>query len=581
MNDNRNNQSNQSESIHSGQFMVSHFEKDDEEEADDDDVKEILEMLSPQKPDVSTDPVVGSTSAAQNPQYIRPYGMELQRYNPAAVAHHRTLSSVEIDSDLSRIFDTLKVTYEQKLTSPKWNPFKGIRLRWKEKIRLNNVIWRCWHMQFILKRKTLVCQFASPLDTDVHNTPQAILLEGKYWKRHGNVIENEYVRWRRYHLNKALPANNETTSEIDFLDWSPNSYDIMPKFNDDILFSSISQFPVQFPFPDSREIAKAGRADFIQPSLGPLQPNFDDFMDIDLEFLNNCDFKRLAPVPEEETTELLKAIDNTQNYQMLTSSKMELMDNTEMTSMTIDIMQEQQQQQPSTSQYCDQSLSQSHLGGGASNINNNNAFITTNTNNNSAQNVLSMTQQQQQQSDDTTGAYLLRQKIPRGYYKTHNRREPINYEKTQPTKHQTTVYNQLLQQQQNQSTVINYPGGSVTGGNNTFLAQTSPIHASPIQTTTNNFNIIAAQQMTGVNDMNVMNLSNADMGGVITKVIQSPIRMMPQGQNNQGQNIVQAQNQMQSLLNGVQIMQQNAGYKAQVYALQQQQQQQGTSKYRF
>lgn len=35
----------------------------------------------------------------------------------------------------------------QKLTSPKWNRFRGIRLRWKDKIRLNNVIWRCWHMQ--------------------------------------------------------------------------------------------------------------------------------------------------------------------------------------------------------------------------------------------------------------------------------------------------------------------------------------------------------------------------------------------------------------------------------------------------
>lgn len=28
-------------------------------------------------------------------------------------------------------------------------------------------------------------------------------------------------------------------------------------------------------------IAKAGLADFIQPSLGPLQPNLDDYMDID------------------------------------------------------------------------------------------------------------------------------------------------------------------------------------------------------------------------------------------------------------------------------------------------------------
>lgn len=39
------------------------------------------------------------------------------------------------------------VILRQKLTSPKWNRFKGIKLRWKDKIRLNNVIWRCWHMQ--------------------------------------------------------------------------------------------------------------------------------------------------------------------------------------------------------------------------------------------------------------------------------------------------------------------------------------------------------------------------------------------------------------------------------------------------
>lgn len=43
----------------------------------------------------------------------------------------------------------------QKLTSPKWNRFKGIRLRWKDKIRLNNVIWRCWHMQCKREKKYL------------------------------------------------------------------------------------------------------------------------------------------------------------------------------------------------------------------------------------------------------------------------------------------------------------------------------------------------------------------------------------------------------------------------------------------
>lgn len=50
-------------------------------------------------------------------------------------------------------FDFFFLFQRQKLTSPKWNRFKGVRLRWKEKIRLNNVIWRCWHMQCKLSRK--------------------------------------------------------------------------------------------------------------------------------------------------------------------------------------------------------------------------------------------------------------------------------------------------------------------------------------------------------------------------------------------------------------------------------------------
>ena len=46
-------------------------------------------------------------------------------------------------------FQCMSIAYRQKLTSPKWNRFLGMKLRWKDKIRLNNVIWRCWHMQFI------------------------------------------------------------------------------------------------------------------------------------------------------------------------------------------------------------------------------------------------------------------------------------------------------------------------------------------------------------------------------------------------------------------------------------------------
>lgn len=73
-------------------------------------------------------------------------------------------------------------------------------------------------------------------------------------------------------------------SELDFLDWSPTSNDkslMLPgeeySWTTDTLLSAITG---PFQFPDSKEIARfAGIADFIQPSLGPLQPNLDEFMD--------------------------------------------------------------------------------------------------------------------------------------------------------------------------------------------------------------------------------------------------------------------------------------------------------------
>lgn len=34
-----------------------------------------------------------------------------------------------------------------KLVSPKWKNFKGLKLQWRDKIRLNNAIWRAWYMQ--------------------------------------------------------------------------------------------------------------------------------------------------------------------------------------------------------------------------------------------------------------------------------------------------------------------------------------------------------------------------------------------------------------------------------------------------
>ena len=51
---------------------------------------------------------------------------------------------------------------------------------------------------FVLDRAVLVCY----LSLVVYNTVslfQAIVLEGKYWKRKLNSVTTEYMKWRAYH----------------------------------------------------------------------------------------------------------------------------------------------------------------------------------------------------------------------------------------------------------------------------------------------------------------------------------------------------------------------------------------------
>ncbi|XP_032679686.1 MLX-interacting protein isoform X2 [Odontomachus brunneus] len=279
------------ETIHSGHFMVSDFEA---EAQDDED-----ELAVP----VPDEEITARLSIIAQP------GFAVERF--IANSYDKSSQQLSIETSLNKLFQCMSLAYRQKLTSPKWNRFKGIRLRWKDKIRLNNVIWRCWHMQFILKQNTLVCQFASPLDVDTHNKPEAVVLEGKYWKRKLAAVTAEYKKWRMFYRNKILGWTNKDGTEMmesmDMLDWDSGSViagnygtgtGSTPENNSgapggesmmvdedymelmtDTLFSTISSNQPIY-FPDPREIARgASLADFIQPSLGPLQPQLDDIMD--------------------------------------------------------------------------------------------------------------------------------------------------------------------------------------------------------------------------------------------------------------------------------------------------------------
>ncbi|KAI6076171.1 MLX-interacting protein [Aix galericulata] len=188
-----------------------------------------------------------------------------------------------------------------KLVSPKWKNFKGLKLQWRDKIRLNNAIWRAWYMQYLEKRKNPVCHFVTPLDgsveVDEHRRPEAIATEGKYWKRRIEIVIREYHKWRTYFKKRLQKHKDEDLSSLvrddDVVLWQKRRYGretpvpmeegslldvdmLMSEFTD-TLFSTLSSHHL-VSWPNPREIAHLGNADMIQPGLIPLQPNID-FMD--------------------------------------------------------------------------------------------------------------------------------------------------------------------------------------------------------------------------------------------------------------------------------------------------------------
>uniref|UniRef100_A0A671TR49 Carbohydrate-responsive element-binding protein-like n=1 Tax=Sparus aurata TaxID=8175 RepID=A0A671TR49_SPAAU len=213
--------------------------------------------------------------------------------------------SLSIDPTLTRLFDCMSLAYSSKIVSPKWKSFKGLRLLWRDKIRLNNAIWRAWFIQYVEKRKSPACGFVTPLEgseADSHRKPEAIVLEGCYWKRRIEVVIKEYHKWRIYYKKRKRPYHFNFIPIIktpwSLEKWSNQMYqepEAAPveahMFDLDCLLSDISdtlftmtQKPC--PWAGDHQDTYTSNADIIQPGLTPLQPNLDDFMDIPDIFMN-------------------------------------------------------------------------------------------------------------------------------------------------------------------------------------------------------------------------------------------------------------------------------------------------------
>ncbi|NXY15579.1 MLXIP protein, partial [Atrichornis clamosus] len=230
--------------------------------------------------------------------------------------HHRTepepADPWSIDPTLTRLFECMSLEYSGKLVSPKWKNFKGLRLLCRDKIRLNNVIWRAWYIQCEYEPDSTLpgCGVLGLGGSAMIPCPdsQAVVLEGNYWKRRIEVVMREYHKWRIYYkkrLRKSTREGEISSPKRDEDVWRPTEKwcnqlfcNVVPMLLGDeeeesgsrqhftldtfLLDISDTLFTMtQMPNTHQAlpEDAYVGNADVIQPDLAPLQPSLDD-MDI-------------------------------------------------------------------------------------------------------------------------------------------------------------------------------------------------------------------------------------------------------------------------------------------------------------
>lgn len=288
-------QMNRPQIIHSGHFMVS------EPHADPDPT---LTGLQVQKQGAAVLGSAGGYDGTIGIPDLSREGYDFDTVNKQACQTYRfgprSTGYLNIDASLTKLFECMTLAYSGRIVSPKWKTFKGLKLLWRDKIRLNNAIWRAWYLQYVEKLKNPVCNFVTPLEgleTEEHRKPESVVIEGKYWKRRIEIVIREYHIWRTYFRNQlrnkksdedlsqllqeecawpiravesatACPMDSDPFCDVDTL---------MMEFSD-TLFSTLAHHPCAWP--SSKSIAYLGNADMIQPSLTPLQPNMgDDFMD--------------------------------------------------------------------------------------------------------------------------------------------------------------------------------------------------------------------------------------------------------------------------------------------------------------
>nr|CDS27632.1 MLX interacting protein [Hymenolepis microstoma] len=242
--------------------------------------------------------------------------------------------AVEFDA-LPSLFKSLSLAYVGRtVTSPRWSYFMGTGFQLKQKVRLNNIIWREYHMQYVKQHKPVVVKFEVPSAESTNIDRQCLVMNGKFWNQHSKKLTFEYRRWRTFFINHLRPKANSKAlsrsdkrhtdfelpldfpSKIPFVDdrdvvndVAPSSGIGSPRFLDDLMkeFDGNLDLFLDQPFPDPRDTSMLGNSDIMQPGLTQLQPNSESYRNdlitgllqqpamptiMEDEYSNNCTYNR-------------------------------------------------------------------------------------------------------------------------------------------------------------------------------------------------------------------------------------------------------------------------------------------------
>ncbi|CDW52271.1 hypothetical protein TTRE_0000053001 [Trichuris trichiura] len=263
--------------IHSGQFMSSHVHEVKAEEEEEIDI-------------VSDGVIEGAIKIVPDARDDNP--VTFYKFGP------KTSQSIAIDTSLTKLNKCIQFVYQEgKLYTPKWKHFQGLNIAWKDRVRLNNVIWRAWFLQFVRGVPPKYCFFSIPEEDMLHKPGRMF---GNVFFRRTETVASQYLRWRRFytkrHARQKMPLTCliqiRLVRRIGNLKRSYDDHDLFvlpysvgtPSFSafedDDLsnwftdkLFSNLSQ---PYLFPNPKEMA--GNADIIQPGLVQLQPSLEEIM---------------------------------------------------------------------------------------------------------------------------------------------------------------------------------------------------------------------------------------------------------------------------------------------------------------